>query len=178
MLENKSKFLERGVTLTVGPAPELVINEANIRSSLGKVIQREKSRGNKLDVWIDDNIWGWSDLQGEIMTAIEKEFNAIIYRFRQTITHAKVCKEAEKFSIKKDWKISEAWNIIIAGILAGEVDQNGNGIFAYFTVKVQGEDVSYRFNAYRNGDGNLHVYVREVCFVSGWNTDDGVVLDN
>jgi len=173
-----SEFLKRGTSLTIGPAPELVINEANIRQSLERVIQREKTQGNKKDVWIDNDIWGCDALKGRIMTAIEKQFSVTIYRFTQQVTYAKVGEETDKLLVKKDWNIAEAWNIIIAGILAGEVDVNGTGIFAYFTVKKQGEDVLYRFDAYRNDDGQLDVYGVKVYQSLEWHAGYGVVLGN
>lgn len=173
-----SEFLKGGTIFTVGLVPELVINEANIRQSLEKVIQREKAQGNKLEVSIDNDIWSWGIMKGKIMLPIEKKFNARIYRFTQRVTHAKVQEEAGKLLIKKDWNIAEAWNIIIAGILAGEVDVNGTGIFAYFTVKVQGVDVLYRFYAYRGDDGQLSVFVRKVNRDLEWPAGFGVVLSN
>lgn len=173
-----SEFLKRGTILTVGSAPELVVNEANILQSLEKVIQREKSRGNKKDVSIDKDIWSLDALKGVKMTAVQEQFGATIHRFTQKVTHAKVLEEADKLMVKKDWNISEAWNIIIAGILAGEVDTNGTGIFAYFTVKVQDEDILYRFRASRAYNGQLYVYVSLVHQDIMWDAGDGVVLGN
>lgn len=173
-----SEFLKRGTTLIIEPASELVINEVNIRHSLERVVEREKSHGNKKDVWIDNDIWNWDALKGRTMTAIEKQFNTTIYRFTQQVAHAKVREESDKLMVKKDWNISEAWNIAIVGILAGEVDTNGTGIFTYFTVKVQGEDVLYRFLASRDDDGKLYVSVLRVFQDYEWHPGRGVVLSN
>jgi|GEM_PF-1794596 len=172
------EFLKRGTILTIEPAPKLIISEASIRQSLEKVIKREKTSGNKLEVYIDSDIWGWESLKGAIMPSIEKPFKAKIHRFTQPVTHVKIREEADKLFVQKDWNISEAWNIIIAGILAGEVDQNGNGIFAYFTVKVNNEDILYRFSAGRRDDGRLFVLVNEVRQDGVWDAGNGAVLGN
>lgn len=173
-----SEFLKRGTILTIEPAPELIINEASIRQSLEKVIEREKTRGNKLEVYIDNDIWGWKSLKDKTMPSIEKPFKATIYRFTQTVIHAKIREEADKLSVQKDWNISEAWNITMAGILAGEVDINGAGIFAYFTMKVNNEDTLCRFRVYRHDVGQLNVNIDKVHQDSLWSAGDGVVLSN
>lgn len=178
-IKNIGKFLKRGTLLTIEQAPELVINETNIRQSLEKVIEREKDRLNTFEVCIDHNIWNWDVLKGKTMPGIEKQFNATIHRFTQTITHAKIREEADKLSVKKDWNISEAWNIVIAGILAGEVDVKRAGIFAYFTVKVNSEDVLYRFSAFRiNSNDALYVTVYEVFQDYEQRASNGVALSS
>lgn len=172
-----SKFFKRDSVITIEQVSEFAINKANIRKSLEKVITREKDRGS-LQVFIDRNIWIWDLCEGKTMTAIENQFNATIHRFTQKVTHEQVYKEADKLSAQKDWSISEVWNIIIAGILAGEVDTNGTGIFAYFTVKVKDQDILFRFRAFRGGDGRLSVGVCKSNWRYEWGPGCGIVLSN
>ena len=171
-----STLFKRGTILTIEPAEELVINEKNIRKSLAKVIQREKDRGNEIEVLIDNDIWNWDALKNLTMPKIIKSFTSVIHRFTQTLSHQQIRDEADKFTLQKDWSIEKAWNIIIAGILAGEVDVKGTGIFAYF--KIEGNDTLFRFYAYRGDGGKLRVDVHETNLDNGWHAGDGTCLSN
>ena len=171
-----STLFKRGTTLTIPPTEELIINEENIRKSLSKVIQREKDRGNKMDTWIDTNIWNWDALKNVTMPKILKSFTSTIHRFLQILSHQQIRDEADKLAVQKDWNISEAWNIIIAGILAGEVDAKRTGILADF--KIEGNETIFHFYACRLDDGGLKVYVIKANLDSEWRAGDGVCLSN
>ena len=173
-----STLFKRGTTLTIEPTEELVINEKNIRKSLAKVIQREKDRGNEIEVYIDNDIWNWDALKNVTMPKIIKSFTSVIHHFLQTLSHKQIRNEADKLAVQKDWNIAQAWNIIIAGILAGEVDTKGTGIFAYFTLNVDGKDILFRFNACRDGDGELGVDVFTTPLDIEWDAGNGTCLSN
>ena len=166
-------IFKRGTTLTIPPTEELVINEANIRQSLAKVIQREKDRGNEIKVGIDYGVWS-GVFKNVTMPKIIKSFTSVIHRFTQVVSHRQIREEADKVSVKKDWNIAEAWNIIIAGILAGEVDIKGIGIFAY--TKIESEYTSFRLEAQRGNDNKLRITIFWTHFDEEFDTGYGISL--
>lgn len=173
-----SEIFKRGTALTILPTEELVINEANIRKSLEKAIKREKDRGSKLQVWMNSDFLFWKPLEGVVMPEIIEQFTSRIYRLRQNVANKKIRTEADNLSLKKDWNIAEAWNIIIASIFAGEVDIENTGVRVYFIINIQDKNVPYFFNAYRNRSGILCIDLRKMFRAFRHYDGCGVALGN
>lgn len=179
-----SDIFKKGATVDIQPAPEMIINKKNIWGSLSEVVRKERDRGYRvcLGPCILDNPL----LKGRTMPAIEKNLQATIHRFKRTLNHRNILEEAGKVAVIKYFKIEEAWNAIIAGVLAGEVDIRDESIFAHFMLKQGNKDIPFYFEATRsNFNGNLNIQLDKVGSLKKWNIDSmtwgagsGVILSD
>jgi len=168
-----SKLLTKSTTLTIPAHASIVVTTGNINAILAEVLAREKEKENP-EPWIDDDITDW--FEDKTMPAIDQPFDSTIYRFNESMTHGSILNEAERTGIKKIYHFTEALMIALRGVLAGEVDEKGTGIIAYF--KVDGNDQLYRFLAWRFDDGQLFVDVDKVYLGRWYDAGNGACFSN
>ena len=167
-------LFNKTTSLKVAASKGFTPTEETIKEIFKLIIEREKNKG-KPGMHLDYDIWNWfPDFQEG-----HKAFESNSFTFIKNITNANILKEGERLSLKTVHAYTEASSIIIQAILDGEVDKVGTWKITYFEAKnKEGKTVLYRFNACRDGDGQLNVLVDEVDPGFKWGAGDGVYFSN
>jgi hypothetical protein len=176
LTEFVSVLFRKTILLTVPKhEKEFIVSENAVMEFLAEALNREKGTGNPTP-YVDNDIWGWDSFKGKKIPAMAEELCLAIYRFIKSITHRQILEEGEAKNIKRIGTFLEALATVKAAILAGEVEQHGTGVIAYF--KVAGNDQLFRFYAWRSDDGQLLVNVLKVYLDRKYVPGDGVAFSN
>lgn len=171
-----SNLFQKTTTITILRSPkDFTINRDSVMKFFQSVMTREAEKGNPAPS-IDNDIWNY--FLNQTVPGIMRKITTVVYRFLSQLSHLQILEEAENLGIKRIHSYLEALHIIRKVILLGEVDQKGTGVIVYFNFKIDGKDDLYRFRAFRNGDGKLHLDVRRVSLDYECNAGDGACLSN
>lgn len=144
--------------------------EFNVKRDLSKIVAL-KAYGGKLD-YLDDEIIKWF---GKVTVKGRKEkVVAFVYRFLKNLHHRDIIATGEKFKIYRRYNIFDALTITAQLVDAGEIEERGKGVFIYLEEERDGS--LCLLGVWRNGAGELRLFVLKVYSGSEWNAGSGTVF--
>jgi hypothetical protein len=153
---NYSSLFTKGRTLTVQACSNLLVNKTNIMPLFARVLICERDGGNP-EAYIDSDIWEWDSFKWKTMPGITDMFQPSIFRLNRNSTNSAIFGEAKVIEKKISFTFMEALESILGGVMAGEADERGVGITAYFRAQENGP--LFRLSASRSLSNQLCIRV-------------------